>query len=86
MAEFVLRNHQAVQEVLQLAKTIISDGVVTVPEANEFLRWVEAHPEIAVVPPVPVLARRLRGFLADGVLDAREQAEVLAALRDLAGS
>ena len=81
----VLRNHRAVQDVLHLARRIIEDGAVTHDEAVEFLRWVDEHPEIAIVPPVPLLARRLRTYLSDGVLDTREQDDVLGALRALVG-
>jgi hypothetical protein len=84
-AAMFLKNHRAVQDVLQLAIRIVHDGRVTLEEARQFIQWVEAHPEIAVVPPVPMLARRLRGFLVDGVLDEREQEEVLTALRELVG-
>lgn len=81
----VLPNHRAVQDVLQLANRIIADGGLTAEEARDFVEWVDEHPEIAIVPPVPILARRLRRFLSDGVLDDREQAEVLKALRQLVG-
>ena len=80
-----LGNFRALSEVLQLARGIIADGTVTYEEAEQFMRWVAAHPEIAIVPPVPLLARRLRGFLSDGTLDDREQADVLKALRELVG-
>jgi hypothetical protein len=85
LSRSALRNHQALSEVLQLARGIIDDGTVTREEAEQFMGWVAAHPEIAVVPPVPLLARRLRGFLSDGILDDREHSEVLRALRELVG-
>jgi len=58
---------------------------VTFGEAEELVRWVDEHPGIAGVWPVPILSRRLRTMVEDGKLDHLESAEVLATLQDLVG-
>jgi hypothetical protein len=71
--------------LLRIARRTIEDSVVTFGEAEELVRWVDEHPAIAGVWPVPVLSRRLRAMVEDGTLDHRESAEVLGTLRDLVG-
>jgi hypothetical protein len=82
---FYLPTHRALQGLLEMVRQTVADGVVTLGETEELVEWVDQHPEIAGVWPVPTLARRLRILLADGRFDEQERSEMLATLRELVG-
>jgi hypothetical protein len=84
-ANLFLPTHRALHGLLQMARRTIQDSVVTFGEAQDLVRWVDEHPEIAGVWPVPIISRKLRGMVQDGALDERESSEALATLRDLVG-
>ena len=85
MLEFegMLRRNQALQELLELARTVVADGVITKIEAEAFRHWVDTHPDMSGVWPVGTVTRALKRVFADGELSERE--ELLEILEDLAG-
>ena len=85
MLEFegMLRRNQALQELLELARTVVADGVITKIEAEAFRHWVDTHPDMSGVWPVGTVTRALTRVFADGELSERE--ELLEILEDLAG-
>ena len=87
MLEFegMLRRNQALQELLELARTVVADGVITKIEAEAFRHWVDTHPDMSGVWPVGTVTRALKRVFADGELSEREREELLEILEDLAG-
>ena len=59
MLEFegILRRNRALQELLELARTVVADGVVTKVEAEAFRHWVDINPDMAGVWPVEIVTR-----------------------------
>ncbi len=53
----MLRRNRALTELLQLARRVIADGVVTSHEATAFRYWLETNPDMAGVWPVDTLTR-----------------------------
>ena len=80
-----LRRNRALKEMLDLARTVIADGVITDAEAEALQRWVEQNPDMIGVWPAPNLIRTLRRILSDGYLDENERAELLEMLADMTG-
>ena len=82
MLEFegMLRRNQALQELLELARTVVADGVITKIEAEAFRHWVDTHPDMSGVWPVGTVTRALKRVFADGELSEREEL-----LEDVAG-
>ena len=87
MLEFegMLRRNQELQELLELARTVVADGVITKIEAEAFRHWVDTHPDMSGVWPVGTVTRALKRVFADGKLSEREREELLEILEDLAG-
>ena len=87
MLEFegILRRNRALQELLELARTVVADGVVTKVEAEAFRHWVDTNPDMSGVWPVEIVTRTLTRVFADGKLSERELEELLKLLEDVAG-
>lgn len=79
------RVDRSVDELLGLCKGIAADGKVVQAEAEFLQNWLLANVEIMNTWPANVLRRRIGDMLADGVLDANEQKELLEVLRELNG-
>ena len=71
--------------MLDLARTVIADGVITDAEAEALQRWVEHNPDMMGVWPADDLIRTLGRFLSDGYLDKDERAELFEMLVDMTG-
>lgn len=80
-----LRRSRALQEMLDLARTVIADGVITDAEAEALKRWVEHNADMIAVWPADTLIRTLSRILSDGYLDEDERAELLEMLADMTG-
>lgn len=74
-----------VDQLIGLCEGVIADGVVTQSEAEFVQNWLVANREIQDKWPASVIFSRLEEYLADGVLDEREEGELLALLMDVAG-
>ncbi len=90
MLEFegMLRRNQALQDLLELARTVVADGVITKIDAEAFRYWVDTHPDMSGVWPVGTVTRALKRVFADGELSEREREELLELLElleDVAG-
>ena len=87
MVEFegMLRRNRALQELLELARTVVADGVVTETEADMFRRWADTNPDMSGVWPVGIVTRALRRVFADGELSKNDREELLELLQDVAG-
>ena len=81
----VLRRSHALQHMLDLARTVVADGVVTDAEAEALHRWVEHNPDMIGVWPAHILIRTLRRIFSDGYLDEDERAELFEVLADMTG-
>ncbi|WP_277657224.1 BRCT domain-containing protein [Seleniivibrio woodruffii] len=67
-----------------LAEGVIADGVVNQSEAEFIYKWL-CESEISNIFPADVVFKRLNAMLADGVVDAEEQAELFEILKKMTG-
>lgn len=74
-----------VDQLIGLCEGVIADGVVTQSEAEFVQNWLVANREIQDKWPASVIFSRLEEYLEDGVLDEREEGELMALLMDVAG-
>lgn len=81
--ESMLRRSNALREMMDLARFIVSDGDVTEMEAKIFQRWIDRNPDMLGVYPVSELVGILRNAFADGKLSDEERAELKALLEDV---
>ncbi len=81
----MLRRNRALADLLQLARRVIADGVVTSHEATAFKYWLETNPDMAGVWPVDTLTRRLSSIFGSGELSPEDRAELLRLLEDVTG-
>lgn len=81
----MLRRNRALTELLQLARRVIADGVVTSHEATAFRYWLETNPDMAGVWPVDMLTHRLGRIFGSGELSPDDRAELLQLLEDMTG-
>ncbi len=81
----MLRRNRALAELLQLARRVIADGVVTDHEATAFKYWLETNPDMAGVWPVDTLTRHLGAIFGSGKLGADDRMELLKLLEDVTG-
>lgn len=74
-----------IAEMLGLVKGVVCDGVITDGEAVALSQWLDNNPEAANSFPGSVIAERLRGFFADGILHEEEREHLLELLRSVVG-
>jgi len=79
-------NDRMVDELIGLCRGVLFDGAVSELEAGALLRWIEANREISQQWPANVLYRRISRMMADGLLDAEEQRELIETLVELTGA
>lgn len=80
-----LRRNQALQEMIRLARAIVVDGEVSDLEAKMFRSWLDRHPDLSGVFPVPELTGILKNVFADGVLSAAEREQLKELLERFSG-
>ena len=80
-----LRRNHALKDMLDLARSVIADGVITDAEAEALQRWVEHNPDMIGVWPARNLIWTLRRVLYDGYLNEDGRAELLEKLADMIG-
>jgi NAD-dependent DNA ligase len=69
-----------IDELTGLCKGALLDGTINQAEAEGILNWLNIHAGCLDAWPANVLHARLRNMLADGVLDADEEGELLGLL------
>ena len=79
------RCDRTLDELLGLAKGMAADGVINFGEAEFLQKWLTRNCEFNDAWPVNFIYNRLNEFLADGLLDAGEQKELLDLLTDFTG-
>ena len=85
MSDDMLHQNRALRELLDRARTVIEDGVVTEEEAEAFNAWVSRNPDVLPVGRARLLTSHLRRIFADGRVAPEEREELLELLRDLTG-
>ncbi|NIP58502.1 MAG: hypothetical protein GWM92_15205 [Gemmatimonadetes bacterium] len=81
----ILRRNRALREMLELARGVIADGVVTPGEAAAFRRWLEDNPDMTGVWPCDLLVQRLRSVFSGDRAQRRDLRRLREALREIAG-
>jgi hypothetical protein len=77
---------RVIDELIGLCRGILADGAIVKEEADFLLAWLQRNREFADCWPLNVLYQRVREALADGVLDADEERELLQTLMEIAGA
>jgi len=85
MSEDALRRNLMLKSVLDHAREIIEDGVVTEAEAAQFHEWLERHPELYAIAPANLIILQLRRIFADGRATEDERLDLLELLRTFTG-
>lgn len=85
MGDEMLHRNTILRELLEQARRVVEDGVISDEEATAFRDWVERHPDLVGLEPAEPLVRHLRRIFADGRLDPREREELFLLLQDLTG-
>ncbi len=78
-------NDREIDELIGIAKGIVSDGVVTVDEAQFFVGWIESHKHIAKEWPVDVLYSRIKHILTEHVDDQEEVSQIFSIFAEFTG-
>ena len=73
------------RSVLEHAREIIEDGVVSEAEARAFHEWLERHPELYAITPANLIVLQLRRIFADGRATEDERQDLLELLRTFTG-
>jgi hypothetical protein len=81
----VMRRSDALQEMMRLARSIVSDGQVTDMEAKVFHAWIERNPEVKGIGAAAGIVAILRNFFADGRLTDEERAQLVELLEAFGG-
>ena len=81
----ILRRSRALQEMMELARAIVSDGKVSEVEARRFQEWTDKNPDMLGVHPLVEIVAILRNVLADGHLSAEEAGQLREILKGVSG-
>lgn len=81
----VMRRSDALQEMMRLARALISDGVVTNMEAKVFHAWIERNPDVKGIAAVDEIVGILTNVFADGRLNDVERSELARLLEEFGG-
>jgi len=81
----VMRRSDALQEMMRLARSLVSDGVVTDMEAKVFHAWIQRNPEVKGIVAVDEIVGILTNVFADGRLSDAERAELAKLLDEFGG-
>ncbi len=79
------RRARTADELMGLCRGLLADGNVNADEARFLAWWIERNRDIHDDPVVTALYQRVGDALADGVLDASEEADLLAAIHEYVG-
>lgn len=78
-------NDRAIDELIGLARGIVSDDVVNQKEGEFLLSWMEANIAFCEDPLINQLYSRVQEMLSDGFLAPNEQVELLGILKEFSG-
>ncbi|MGD2046693.1 MAG: hypothetical protein PVJ80_15575 [Gemmatimonadota bacterium] len=81
----VMRRSDALQEMMRLARSLISDGVLTDMEAKVFHAWIERHPHVKGIAAVDEIVGLLRNVFDDGRLSEPERSQLAKLLKEFGG-
>ena len=82
----LLRRNRALQDLMELCRSVIADGDVSDEEARRILRWIDDHPHMNGVPPAHELVPVVRRTFEDGIVTEEEWDQLLALLERLVGT
>lgn len=77
---------KAAQTLLGICAGITADGHVNDHEVQFLHTWLRENSDVAATWPGNIIAKRVQGILADGVITAEERADLLETLQDLSGN
>lgn len=81
----IMRRSDALQEMMRLARSIVSDGEVTDMEAKVFSAWIERNPDVKGIVAVDEIIGILTNVFADGRLSDTERAQLVTLLEEFGG-
>jgi len=81
----VMRRSDALKEMMRLARSLVSDGVVTNMEARVFHAWIERNPEVKGIAAVDEIVGILTNVFADGRLNDSEREQLAKLLEEFGG-
>ncbi|MBN7797823.1 hypothetical protein [Parahaliea mediterranea] len=79
------RNSADVAELVGLCKGILADGTINLAEAEFILDWLDDRADRLDIWPARELHQLIVRVLEDSVLNAEEEAELIALLEDMTG-
>lgn len=79
------RQARTVDELVGLCRGLLADGNVNADEARFLAGWIERNRDVHDDQVVTALYQRVGDALADGVLNASEEADLLAAIHEYVG-
>jgi hypothetical protein len=81
----VMRRSDALQEMMRLARSLVSDGRVTDIEAKVFHAWIERNPDVKGILAVDEIVGILTDAFADGRISDAERAQLVTLLEEFGG-
>lgn len=81
----VMRRSDALKEMMRLARSLVSDGVVTNMEAKVFHAWIERNPDVKGIAAVDEIVGILTNAFADGRLSEQERSQLAKLLEEFGG-
>ena len=81
----IMRRSDALQEMMRLARSLVSDGEVTDMEAKVFHAWIKRNPDVKGIVAVDEMVGILTNVFADGRLTDAEKSQLVSLLEDFGG-
>lgn len=81
----VMRRSDALQEMMRLARSLVSDGVVTNMEAKVFRAWIDRNPDVKGIRSVEEIVGILSDAFSDGRLSGPERERLARLLQEFGG-
>lgn len=81
----VMRRSDALQEMMRLARSMVSDGEVSDIEARVFHAWIERNPDVKGLGAVDEIVGILTNAFADGRLSDAERSHLVKILEEFGG-
>ena len=81
----VMRRSDALQEMMRLARSMVSDGEVSEIEARVFHAWIERNPDVKGLGAVDEIVGILTNAFSDGRLSDAERAHLVKILEEFGG-
>lgn len=77
---------KAAQVLVGICSGIVADNKINDDEIVFLRQWITEHADLAAVWPGNMIARRIDGILADGIITQEERADLLYILQEIAGN